>query len=279
MTYGFLRQALAACAALSLGAGPIGTFLILRRMSLMGDAMSHAILPGVAIGFLVAGLDLWAMSLGGFAASLIIALLAGAASRFTVLREDASLAGFYLISLALGVLIISMKGSSIDLLHVLFGTLLAVDGKTLVLLASVATLTLLALAVFYRTLVAECFDPVYLRSVGGAGVLAHFVFLALVVLNLVAGVQALGTLMAVGLMMLPATAARLWAHSIGGAIFLASAIAFLSSIAGLLISYHFSLPSGPAIILLAGFVYIFSLLTGKRGGLLWRFLPQRHLEH
>ncbi|MEX1154568.1 metal ABC transporter permease, partial [Parvibaculum sp.] len=122
--YGFMRRALVACLALALGAGPVGTFLVLRRMSLMGDAMGHAILPGAAIGFLVAGLSLWAMSLGGFVAGLTVVLLAGIVSRVTALREDASLAGFYLISLALGVLIVSMRGSSVDLLHVLFGTIL-----------------------------------------------------------------------------------------------------------------------------------------------------------
>src|SRR6202163_2992300 len=113
--FSFMRRALVGCLALSLGAPPVGVFLVLRRMSLMGDAMSHAILPGAAIGFLIAGLSLFAMSLGGFIAGITIAILAGVVSRTTVLREDASLAAFYLMSLALGVLIVSIKGSSIDL--------------------------------------------------------------------------------------------------------------------------------------------------------------------
>src|SRR6476619_4793229 len=99
--FSFMRRALVGCLALSLGAPPIGVFLMLRRMSLMGDAMSHAILPGAAIGYLLAGLSLFAMSLGGFAAGLAVALSAGLIARSTVLREDASLAAFYLVSLAL----------------------------------------------------------------------------------------------------------------------------------------------------------------------------------
>ena len=95
--FAFMRRALVGCFALSLGAPPIGVFLMLRRMSLMGDAMSHAILPGAAIGFLVAGLSLLAMSLGGFVAGLAVALLAGLVTRSTILREDASLAAFYLV--------------------------------------------------------------------------------------------------------------------------------------------------------------------------------------
>src|SRR5690606_26019620 len=175
--YGFMRRALVACLALALGAGPIGTFLVLRRMSLMGDAMSHAILPGAAIGFLIAGLSIWWMSAGGLVAGLSIVLLAAIVSRTTALKEDASLAGFYLISLAAGVLIISLRGSSVDLLHVLFGTILSVTDDALLLIASIATITLLALAVIYRPLVIECFDPAFLRATTGGGTLWHFIFL------------------------------------------------------------------------------------------------------
>ena len=110
--FSFMRRALVGCLALSLGAPPIGVFLMLRRMSLMGDAMSHAILPGAAIGFLVAGLSLPAMSLGGFVAGFAVALAAGLIARTTILREDASLAAFYLVSLALGVLIVSVSPRS-----------------------------------------------------------------------------------------------------------------------------------------------------------------------
>ena len=144
--FGFMRRALVACLALSVSAGPIGVFLVLRRMSLMGDAMSHAILPGAAIGFLLAGLSLWAMSVGGLVAALAVALLAGGMSRLTPLREDAAMAGFYLISLALGVLLVSLKGSNVDLLHILFGTLLAVSDDALLLIAATATLTVVVLA-------------------------------------------------------------------------------------------------------------------------------------
>src|SRR6202047_81937 len=112
----FMRRALAGALALALGAGPIGVFLMLRRMSLVGDAMAHAILPGAAVGFLASGLNLFAMTAGGLVAGLVVALMAGLVARATELREDASLATFYLISLALGVMIVSMKGTNLDLL-------------------------------------------------------------------------------------------------------------------------------------------------------------------
>ncbi len=276
--FGFMRRALVACLALSLGGAPVGVLLVLRRMSLVGDALSHAILPGAAIGFMVAGLSLAAMSLGGFIAGLVVAVLSGVVARVTPQREDASFAAFYLVSLATGVLIVSAHGSNVDLMHVLFGTILAVDDAALLLVVSVATLTLFTLAIIGRGLIVECFDPGFLRAVGGPGAVVHFVFLTLVVVNLVAGFHALGTLMAVGLMMLPAAAARFWAGEVATLVAVSSAVAFACGYAGLLLSYHADLPSGPAIILVAGGVYMASLVAGPRGGLWARFIPRRHLE-
>ena len=125
----FMRRALAAVIALALGGAPIGVFLMLRRMSLVGDAMAHAILPGAAVGFLFSGLNLFAMTAGGLIAGCVVALLTGVVARLTELKEDAALATFYLLSLALGVTIVSMRGTNIDLLHVLFGTILAIDRR------------------------------------------------------------------------------------------------------------------------------------------------------
>ena len=276
--FGFMRRALVACLALSLGSGPVGVLLVLRRMSLVGDALSHAVLSGAATAFMIAGLSFLAMSLGGFIAGLVVAILSGVVARVTPQREDASFAAFCVISLALGVLIVSTHGSNIDLMHVLFGTILAVDDASLVLIVSVATLTLATLAVIGRGLIVECFDPGFLRASGGPGAIVHLVFLTLVVMNLVAGFHALGTLMAIGLMMLPAVSARFWAGEVATLAALSSVIAFISGYAGLLLSYHANLPSGPAIILVAGGVYIVSVAAGPRDSLWVRFVPRRHLE-
>jgi zinc/manganese transport system permease protein len=274
----FMRRALAGMTALSIGAAPIGVFLMLRRMSLTGDAMAHAILPGAALGFLTAGFNLFAMTLGGIVAGFAVAIGAGVVARATELKEDASLAAFYLVSLATGVLIVSMRGSNIDLLHVLFGSVLALDDATLILLAVFATITLGVLAVTWRPLVLECVDPGFLRSVSRSGAPVHIAFMALVVLNLVGGFHALGTLLAVGIMMLPAIAARFWATDLTRMIAISVAVAFFSGYGGLLLSYHLAAPSGPAIILVAGLFYVVSLVLGPVGGLRRRFVPGRHLE-
>ena len=274
----FMRRALVGSAALAVAGAPLGMFLILRRMALSGDAMAHAILPGAAVGYLVAGLSAPAMALGGLAAGVIVALGAGVVARATLLREDASLAGLYLVSLALGVTLVSLRGSNIDLLHVLFGNVLALDDQTLLLLASIATVTLLGLAVLFRPLVMETLDPAFTQAATGAGALTQLAFLGLLVLNLVAGFQALGTLMSVGLMMLPALAARLWTQKLDTAIALAALIGVVSAYAGLVASYALSLPSGPAIVLAAGCVYFVSLVFGQAGGALRGRPKRRHLE-
>jgi len=274
----FMRRALVGNAALALGAGPIGIFLMLRRMSLVGDAMAHAILPGAAIGFLVSGLNLFAMTAGGLIAGFTVALLAGLVARATELKEDASLAVFFLISLAIGVTIVSLKGTNIDLLHFLFGSVLALDDRTLDLIAVNTTVTLIVLALIYRPLVIECVDPGYLRSVSRAGAPSHLAFLALVVINLVSGFHALGTLLAVGIMMVPAAIGRFWARDITLMIVIAVASGIAAGYAGLLLSFHTSVPSGPAIILVAGVLYAFSVLFGRVSGLVRQLFPGRHLE-
>ena len=223
--FAFMRRALVATLALSLSAAPLGVFLTLRRMSLLGDALSHAVLPGVAIGFMLSGLSLTAMAFGGVVAGMLVAGIAGLVTRFTTLKEDASLAAIYLVALALGVMLISGHGTQLDLLHILFGSALG--------------------------------------------------FLMLVVINLVAGFRTLGTLMAVGLMMLPAVSSRLWHDTLPAQLVNASVQAMLASAAGLLLSYHLDTPSGPTIIACAGALYALSLLFAP-GGWLPRVLGTPH---
>ena len=271
----FMRYALASVLFLAFSGAPVGVFLTMRRMSLVGDALGHAVLPGAAVGYMIGGLSLPAMSLGGFIAGMLMALLAGLVSRFTTLKEDANFAAFYLTCLAIGVILVSTNGSNIDLLHLLFGSVLAVDLPALRLVAASASVTVLTLAVIYRPLVLESIDPLFLKAVNGKGGLWHLLFLVLVVMNLVAGFQALGTLMSVGLMMLPAITARLWARNMGMLLLLSVLVALLCGFGGLLFSYYVEIPSGPAIILWCGVCYLVSVLIGWESGVLPKWLRRR----
>lgn len=261
--YSFMRIALVACLALALANGPLGILLLLRRMALDGDVLTHAIMPGAALGFVYAGHSLLALSAGGLASGAVVAGLAGLLARAGTRRDDAGLVAFYLVTLALGVILVAMFGSNVDVMRVLFGTVLAIDGRALLQIASVSSVTMLLLALFYRPLAVGSFDPVFLRMAGGRGMRALFVFLVL--LNLVVSFQAFGTLLAIGPMLLPAAAARCWTHRPGRMIVLATAFGMLACYAGLLASYHGNLPSGPAIVVAAGVIYGLSLLASIIG--------------
>lgn len=273
--YAFMRRALVTCLALGLSGAPLGVFLIMRRMTLMSDALSHAMLPGVGLAFLFAGASLGAMMAGGIAAALLVAIAGGLIARATPLREDASFTGMYLIALAAGVALISLKGGAADIQHILLGNVLGVDGESLRLTALIASASLLSFAAFYRGICLESYDPDYVRGFGRGGVAMHLLFLTLLTLNLVAAFQALGTLMALGLMVLPALSARFWMRGVDGAVVFSVLFAWMMALAGLLLSYHGDLPSGPAIVLSGGGMYVISLVFGRYGGLL-AALPRRH---
>ena len=256
-----MRRALAGCFALSVAAPPLGVFLVLRRMSLMSDVLQHGVLPGIALGATVGGLSVWAMGTGGVIAGLAVALLAGWLARRTGRGEDSQLAALYLVALAAGVALVSAQ-RGVDLTHLLFGSVLAVDDTALLAMAGAATLTLPVLAFIWRPMVLESLDP------GAAGGIWHGCFLTLVVLCVVSGFEALGTLMSVGLMMLPAIAARHWTMSLAGQVGLSVAFATAASVLGLLLSFNVEIPAGPAIVLTAGTVWVASLMFGRFGGLL-----------
>lgn len=271
-----LRHALAATFVLALSAGPVGVFLMLRRMSLAGDALSHAILPGVAVAFLLTGLAVVPMTIGALIAGLAVALASGFVTRVAKQREDISFASFYLISLSLGVFLIGFRGEELELDHVLFGDILALTTDSLLVVGITSTMSILGMALIWRALVAESLDPGFLRSVSGAGRWAHIVFLVLVVLNLVGAFQALGSLLAVGLMMLPAATARFWVRSVEAMTGLAILLALVASYAGLLLAHNFGFDPAPSIILVAGAFYLASIVLGRRGIIFERWQPARH---
>jgi zinc/manganese transport system permease protein len=252
--YGFMRLSLAACLVLALGNGPLGVMLLLRRMAPVAEVLGHAIVPGAAIGYVIAGYSLFALSIGGVLSGLVVAALAGLSAR-NAARETPNLIAFYLISVALGVLLVSRYGSNRDLMSVLFGSVLAADPASLVFMAAITTANWLLLAWLYRPLAVQSFDPGFLRAAKAGGPIFSAIFLAMVVGNLIVGFQALGTLLAVGPLLLPAAAARLMVRSLAGMMALATFIGLLAAYAGLLLSYHAGWPSGPAIVLVSGGLY------------------------
>ena len=253
-----MRSALVACMALAVASGPLGTLLLLRRMGLVGNVLSHAVMPGAAVGFALAGSALAVLSAGGLVTGIAVVLFMILGTRFGAQREDASLAAFYFTSIGVGVLIVSMRGTNLDLMHVLLGTVLAIDVAALVLIVGIASVVLAVLALIFRPLAIQSFDPAFLRTMGASDSAYRAMFLVLVVLDLVAGFQAFGTLLAGVPLLLPAAAARCWAQRIGPLVGLSIGFGVASGYAGLLASYHLNVPSGPAIACAAAFIYAVS---------------------
>lgn len=273
-----MRTALAGCVALAFGGAPIGVFLVLRRTSLIGDALSHAILPGVAIAFVFAGFSVLWMTIGG---------LPEPRDRHRRRRHDPHVGdprgrqprGLLHHLAGLRHAARPTFGTDEELVHVLFGRVLELKAEALLTIAEIATATMAALAVLYRPLIARVFDPGLLRRAGWTGALTHTAFLSLVVLNLIGGFQALGTLMAVGLMLLQAASAGFWSESAGGQIAVAIAMTIAASLTGLLFAFHAGTPPPEStIVLTAGVFYLASLAAGPRESIGARLIRLRHLE-
>ena len=260
-TLAFMRTALVACLALALSNGAVGTLLVLRRMTLDGQVLGYAVMPGAAIGFLYAGPSQAWLSLGGLASGFAVAALAGLGAREPA-RRDVGLVAFYLIALSLGVLLVAWRGSNVDIMRVLFGTVLAIDRGALLQIAAASSVIVLLIAALYRPLAVGAFDPAFLRSVGAPAPYGA-VFSGLVVMALVASFQAFGTLLALGPMLLPAAAARCWQLGAATSIALAIGFGLATSMAGLLVSYHGNVPSGPAIVLSAGLLFASSSIAAS----------------
>ena len=269
--YAFMRSALVACMALAVASGPLGTLLLLRRMGLVGDVLSHAVMPGAAVGFALAGSALAVLSIGGLVTGIAVVLLMTLGTRFGRQREDASLAAFYFASIGVGVLIVSVRGTNLDLMHVLLGTVLAIDVPALVLVVAIASVIVAVLALVFRPIAIQSFDSAFLRTMGGSDAAYRAIFLVLVVLDLVAGFQAFGTLLAGVPLLLPAAAARCWARRIGPLVGLSIGFGIVAGYAGLLVSYHLNVPSGPAIACAAALIYAVSALVPASRMLLTAF--------
>jgi zinc/manganese transport system permease protein len=273
-----LRSALAGALSLAFGGAPLGVLLVARRMSLMGDALSHGILPGAAIAYLIAGPDPFALTVGALVAGLLVAALSSLLARSGRLPEDGAFAVLYLSALALGVLLLGRE-QDVETLHaLLFGAPGALGPSAVVLSAVAATVTLIALAIFIRGFLAESADPVFTRAMGVRGGFLHMLLMMLVALNLVAGFRAFGALMTVALMMIPAGAARFWARGYGGQAGRAVVISALASGAGLLVAAWFGVEPGAVMTLAATGLFVLSAVFGRVGGLLQNLPGRAHLE-
>lgn len=263
MHYEFLRLGLLASFLSALSAPIVGVLLVYRRMSLVGDSLSHALLPGVSIAFYFFGFSLPALFVGGLLSGLLVAFLSVILQNKTQLLEDSSFAVFFLMSMSFGILLISERGSSTDLLHILFGSPLSLEPFSLLLLFITGAITLVGLFLGWRGFVAEFLQPHWFRAALGPALFFQLLFLFLVVLNLVANFYVTGTLLAVGQMLLPAIAASLFASHLRWIFLLAGIFSFFTSAFGLLLSFYYDFPLGPVSVLASGLLCLIGWVSKK----------------
>jgi len=281
--YGFMQHGLISALLLSLSGGLLGCVLVLRRLALMGDALSHSLLPGIAVAWLIFGPSTPALFAGALIAGLLTALGSALLSRLTRVKEDASFGSLFIIFFGAGVALLSRLPTRLNLAHFLFGSILGVSPSDLKLAGATSALTLIVFVGFYRSILLETFDPVFHRAIGGRGGLVHFGILALTVLNLVAALQTMGIVLGLGLFLLPAVTAYLWCDRFGRMLALAVALAMAGSVAGILLSYHAGLASGAAIVMCLGAFFLASALFSPTHGAAGKFLSwirdRRHAAH
>lgn len=278
--FDFMLNALISLLCLCCSSPIVGVFLSLKKMSLSGDAISHSILPGVTISFLFFGLSVTALTLGGVIAGLIVIILSSLFSRASTASSDNILTVFYLFSLSLGVLIMSISGSNLDLLNFLFGNIFAINNETILMLGIITSLTLITIFFISRPLIIEIVDPLFFSSVSKIGGLIDIIFMILVVLNLIASFQAIGTLMGIGIMVIPSISLRFWTNNLFKIIIFSVITAILSSYVALIISFNVNISCSPLIIIILSSFFLLSFIIGKRNGIIWNwnYIKTKHYE-
>ncbi len=248
----FMRIALLALVFIDIMFAPLSLFMVARRMSMMGDALSHALLPGV-VGATLLGLPL---IVGGLSAGFLIALLTPLLARLNKTHDDVAFAFISMLSLALGVALLPASG--LDLTHVLFGAILTLETLTpLIVAAFFLTVTLVFT---YKKLVLETIDPLFLQVQSRFAFIWPMLFLLLMAVALTASFQAIGTLLTVGLLLLPHLTARIFSRTARGQMMLSAVLLIFSGYCGLLLSYHANFLPTPAILLACALIYLLSLI-------------------
>lgn len=275
--YQFVARGLGMALLLGVAGGLVGCILLLRRIVLMADSFGHSLLPGIGLAYLFLGPGIVSLFIGAVIAGLFTSLMSGIVNRLTRLKEDAAFGSLFVLCFAAGVALMSRIAAPMDLLHYLFGNILGVTAADLHLVFATTGITVLAACICYRALAMETFDATFHRASGGRSFLTHLGILVAVVINLVAALQAVGMVLALGMFILPAVTAYLWCERFGSMLLLAAGYGGVMSCVGLLASYHLNLPSGACMVGSLGLGYVASLVLSPRHGLLGRLWVRR--EH
>lgn len=258
--YEFLRNALITAIVIGLVSGIVGCFIILRGMSLMGDAISHAVLPGVALSFIVGMNYFIGAIIFGMFASVIITFI----SQNSRLKSDTAIGITFSTFLAAGVILIGLANSSTDLFHILFGNVLAVQQSDMILTVMIAVIVIAVITVFFKPLLITSFDPMMAKVFGMNVTFYHYLLMALLTVVAVVAMQSVGTILIVALLITPAATAYLYTKSLYKMIFLSAFLGVFASILGLFIGYTFNIAVGSTIVITAACIFMISFFVSPK---------------
>jgi len=264
LNFHFLQNALITALVVGIVGGAVGCFIILRGMSLMGDAISHAVLPGVAISFI--------LGINFFIGAIVFGLLASTIITYiksnSIIKSDTAIGITFSSFLALGIILIGIANSSTDLFHILFGNILAVQDLDMWITIAVALLVLTTITIFFRPLLLTSFDPILAKSIGVKVTFYHYLLMVILTLVAVTAMQSVGTILIVALLITPAATAYLYANSLKTMIFLSSGFGALASVLGLFIGYSFNIAAGSSIVLTSALLFLISFfIVPKQSGM------------
>ena len=264
LNFHFLQNALITALVIGIVGGAVGCFIILRGMSLMGDAISHAVLPGVAISFI--------LGINFFIGAIVFGLLASTIITYiksnSIIKSDTAIGISFSSFLALGIILIVIANSSTDLFHILFGNILAVQDLDMWITIAVALLVLTTITIFFRPLLLTSFDPILAKSIGVKVTFYHYLLMVILTLVAVTAMQSVGTILIVALLITPAATAYLYANSLKTMILLSSGFGALASVLGLFIGYSFNIAAGSSIVLTSALLFLISFfIVPKQSGM------------
>ncbi|MFX3674023.1 MAG: metal ABC transporter permease [Paenisporosarcina sp.] len=266
MEYEFLQKALTTSIMVGIICGVIGCFIILRGMALMGDAISHAVLPGVALSYML-GINFF---FGAVFTGVLTALGIGFISQNSRIKNDVSIGVMFTAAFASGIILITFMKSSTDLYHILFGNVLAVRPEEMWTTLIIGIIVLASIYLFYKELLVSSFDPTMAKAYGLPVRVIHYFLMTLLTLVTVASLQTVGIVLVVAMLITPASTAYLLTDRLWVMLYLSAGIGVLSSILGLYFSYTYNLASGATIVLVATFLFVLAFVFSPKQGLLWR---------
>jgi ABC-type Mn2+/Zn2+ transport system permease subunit len=271
-TFGFMQRGLVASLMVGILCAVIGCYVVLRSMAFLGDALAHAILPGVAVAYLLKG----SLFVGALAAALLVALGIGLLSRQGSIKEDTAIGILFAAALSLGIALISTaKTYAMDLTHILFGNVLGVSSGDLWLTAGVGLLVLAAIVLFYKEFLVISFDPVLAATLRLPAELLRTLMLVLIALTIVVSLQTVGVGLVTAMLVTPAATASLLTRRLLSMMAISAAVGGLSAVIGLFLSYHVNIASGAAVVMTATCFFILAYLVAPRRGIFWRLLRRR----